>query len=130
MKFDSLEDYFCDYLFPLAIEIGMTSEEFWKDDPRLFSSYMKAYEEKRKREYETINYSNWLQGLYNFDGSNKALTSFGYGFLAGKENPNKESYPSKPYDLFGKEKENKIKERQKMRELSQKTLNFWASIKK
>ena len=108
----------------------MTSEEFWKDDPRLFSSYMKSYEDIKKRDMETINYSNWLQGLYNYDGYNKSLTSFGYGFLAGKRNPNKELYPNQPYDLFGNQKDNKIKEKEKMRKLSQKTLNFWASIKK
>lgn len=108
----------------------MTSEEFWKDDPKLFSSYMKAYKRKIEQKAEMINQSSWIQGLYNYDGLYKALSGFGYSFLAGKANPNKEGYPSKPYDLFGKEENNKIKEKQRMRELSQKTLNFWASIKK
>ena len=108
----------------------MTSEEFWKDDPKLFSSYQKAYIEKTKKKYEEINHSNWLQGLYIYDGLEKSLKDFGYGFLAGKENPNRECYPSEPYDLFGNKKENKIKERERVRKENQKNLNFWARLKK
>lgn len=111
----------------------MTSEEFWKDDPKLFSSYQKSYIEKKKREYETINMSSWLQGLYIYDGLEKSLKDFGYGFIAGKQNPNREIYPQEPYDLF-KNKEtkdlDKIKEREKVRKENQKNLNFWARIKK
>lgn len=108
----------------------MTSEEFWKDDPRLFSSYQNAYIEKMKRENESKNYSNWLQGLYIYDGLEKSLTDFGYSFISGKQNPNREIYPSEPYDLFGKEKENKVKKREQLRKENQKNLNFWARIKK
>lgn len=108
----------------------MTSEEFWKDDPKLFSSYQKAYEEKIKREYETINHSNWLQGLYIYDGLEKSLKDFGYGFLAGKTDPNRQTYPEKPYDLFGNQANKKVEEREKVRKQSQKNLNFWARLKK
>lgn len=108
----------------------MTSEEFWKDDPKLFSSYQKAYIEKEKRNNERNNMSSWLQGLYIFDGFNKSLTSFGYGFLAGKENPNKESYPNEPYDLTGEKKNKKIQEKEKVQKQNQQNLNFWARIKR
>lgn len=104
----------------------MTSEEFWKDDPRLFSSYQTAYINDKKREIEERNYSNWLQGMYIYDGLTKSLTSFGYGFLAGKRNPNDSSYPNKPYDLSGKTKLDKKKEKAKE---NQANLNFWARIK-
>lgn len=108
----------------------MTSEEFWKDDPKLFSSYMKAYETKEKRQAEIENYSNWLQGLYTYDALQISFTDFGYGFLAGKKNPNRDTYPDKPFDLFGKENENKVKEKEKVRKENQKNLNFWARLKK
>lgn len=108
----------------------MTSEEFWRDDPKLFSSYQKAYMEREKRNSEKINYSNWLQGLYVYDGLEKSLTDFGYGFLAGKQNPHREIYPNQPYDLFGTQKQEKVHERAKVRKESQKNLNFWARIKK
>lgn len=108
----------------------MTSEEFWRDDPKLFSSYQNAYMKKKERENETINYSNWLQGLYIYDALEKSLQDFGYGFIAGKQNSNKELYPNEPYDLFGKKNKNKVDEREKVRKQSQKNLNFWARIKK
>lgn len=108
----------------------MTSEEFWKEDPKLFSSYQKAYMEKQKRENEQQNYSNWLQGLYIYDGLQKSLTDFGYGFLAGKRNENRETYPERPYDLFGNKKKKQIEAKELARKRNQQNLNFWATIKK
>lgn len=108
----------------------MTSEEFWRDDPKLFSSYQSAYLNKTKRENEKINYSNWLQGLYNYDGFEKSLVDFGYGFLAGKKNPNKETYPNQPYDLFGEQKNKEKLQREKVKKQNQNNLNFWARIKR
>ena len=108
----------------------MTSEEFWKDNPRLFSSYQKAYIEKKQRENTLINYSNWLEGLYIYDGLKKSLTDFGYSFLVGKRNPNQEKYPSEPYDLFGEKEKKKLQEKRLVQKKSQDSLNFWARIKK
>lgn len=108
----------------------MTSEEFWKDDPKLFYSYQKAYVEKTKKENILINYSKWLQGLYIHDALKKDLTDYGYAFVAGKKNPNKETYPNEPYDLFG-DKEKRDSEKKKMEQKkNQEYLNFWATIKK
>lgn len=108
----------------------MSSEEFWKDDPKLFSSYLKAYQTIEKRKAEKINYSNWLQGLYIYDGLKKSLKDFGYAFIAGKNDPDFQTYPNKPYDLFGKEENGKVKEREKVKNQNQKNLNFWARLKK
>ena len=108
----------------------MTSEEFWKDDPKLFSSYQKAYIEKTKKENKLINYSKWLQGLYIYDGFKKGLTDFGFAFISGKKNPNQEAYPSEPYDLFGDKKEKDIEKKKIEQRKNQEYLNFWATIKK
>ncbi len=108
----------------------MTSEEFWKDDPKLFSSYQKAYIEKQKRNNTLINHSNWLQGLYIYDGFKKSLEDFGFAFISGKHNPNKRTYPSEPYDLFGEKEEKKIEQKEKLQKQSQENLNFWATLKK
>ena len=108
----------------------MTSEEFWKDDPKLFSSYQKAYIEKTKRNNTIINYSNWLQGLYIYDAFKKSLVDFGYSFIAGKKNPNKETYPSEPYDLFGEKEEKNLEKKKMEQRKNQEYLNFWATIKK
>lgn len=107
----------------------MTSEEFWRDDPKLFSSYMKSYIENKKREAEMINHTNWLQGLYIYDGLKKSLNDLAFN-VWGKENPEKETYPEKPYDFSKKSGNDIVKEREKVRKKSQKNLNFWARIKK
>lgn len=108
----------------------MTSEEFWKDDPKLFSSYQKAYIEKAKRENKLINQSSWLQGLYIYDGMRKSLRDFGYAFIAGKKNAEKDFYPTEPYDLFGEKEEKELEKRKMEQKKSQEYLNFWATIKK
>lgn len=108
----------------------MTSEEFWKDDPKLFSSYEKAYVDKVKRNNQVTNFSNWLQGLYIYDGFRKSLRDFGYSFVAGKRNPDKESYPSEPYDIFEEKEEKKAKEKKEAQRRNQESLTFWATFKK
>lgn len=107
----------------------MTSEEFWRDDPKLFSSYRKAYIEKEKRNFEIINQSSWIQGLYIYDGLKKSLIDLSYN-VWGKTNPQSESYLSEPIDLNGTKEKKKVKERERVRKESQKNLNFWARIKK
>lgn len=107
----------------------MTSEEFWRDDPKLFSSYQKAYVEKIKKRNEEINRSNWLQGLYIYDGLKKTFNDFGYNFW-GKQNPHHETYPVEPYDLYGKKEKNDMREREKIKKQNQNNLIYWASIKK
>ena len=50
IEYDNLLDYFQFYLFPQALNAGMTPEQFWEDDPELFYSYMDAYEMRKKNE--------------------------------------------------------------------------------
>ena len=39
----------------MALEFGMTSQEFWYDEPELFDSYYKFYKERIKRQ----DYEEW-----------------------------------------------------------------------
>ena len=76
-------------MFVQALVVGMTYDQFWYDDPRLFFLYIEAYELKQKNEVRSeehkINTLAWLQGVYVV----KAL-----GCTFGKS-----EYPSKPIDL-------------------------------
>lgn len=47
-------------MLPYALRCGMTTEEFWKGEPRVFISYIKKYE----HELDDMNYQSWLIGLY------------------------------------------------------------------
>lgn len=51
------------FLFPDAILYGMTSNEFWNEDPELFWSYRLFYEQKEKNE----DFKQWKQGYYIFN---------------------------------------------------------------
>jgi hypothetical protein len=53
---------------PLALQYGMTKEEFWYGDIELFSVYQKAY-------YIKVSYESWLFGLRNFEAYSKALSN-------------------------------------------------------
>lgn len=91
-------DYFNYYLLPLAINIGMTPEQFWFEDPCLFWSYWDAYEMRKKEEYRE-------QNIYAYNLSS-------YIYLAIKDslqfikNP-KKIFPQKPFELSFDKKENK-----------------------
>lgn len=53
-------------MLPLAIQYGMTPEQFWHEDTELFVAYYKAY---RRKVDETV----YLQGYYTYLGMSLAL---------------------------------------------------------
>lgn len=57
------------FLFPDAISYGMTSNEFWNEDPELFWSYRIFFEEKEKHK----DYEQWKQGYYIFNAIDISL---------------------------------------------------------
>lgn len=56
-------------LFPSAIMFGMSSIEFWEDEPQLYwayrFSYIKKLEMEQQLETEKMQRSCWLQGAMN-----------------------------------------------------------------
>lgn len=92
---------FCDFcnnlikqieeLFPYALSIGMTYDQYWNDDVELIDVYMK------KREYDFIrkNQEFHLQGQYICLAVMEAL----------KSNKNDKVYPDKPFELSFNKKE-------------------------
>ena len=57
-------DYFNFHLFPLAIKVGMTPEQFWEQDPQLFWVYLGAYNQKQREQAEIDNANAFNQGYY------------------------------------------------------------------
>ena len=51
-------------MFVQALLIGMTHDQFWYGEPRLFFVYLRAYEEKTKNDMDRIDYTSWLVGAY------------------------------------------------------------------
>ncbi len=75
---------------------GMTSEQFWYDDPDLYYIYQSAYIEKNKM----VDYNAWLQGRYILDALSQVLQF---------KNP-KQIFPDQPYHLLKTYSPKQIKE--------------------
>lgn len=95
IEYDNLLDYFNFYLFPLALTLGMTYEQFWNDDPDLFYSYLEAYNMKIKNQMIYDNQMAYIQAQYNLMALQQVLQF--------SKNP-KKIFPRKPFDLFGDNK--------------------------
>ena len=103
---------------------GMSSKEFWEDDPQLYWAYRTFYLQKIKSDTESMNYQAWLQGSYTCIAVSVALNN--------AFSKKKIEYPSKP---LGKD-ENKPKtelqeelEQIKDKDVRQQTeFNYWARL--
>lgn len=88
----------------MALEFGMTSQEFWEGRPELIESYYLYYKERIKRN----DYEQWKQGIYFSNAINVALYN-----AFKKQNQKAETYIKEPLltNTF-KTKEELEKERQ------------------
>lgn len=103
---------------------GMTSEEFWEDDPQLYWSYrisfMKKLELEQKQTMEYIKYSSWLNGNMNCMAHSISL---GNSFSKGS----KKEFPE--YEKVFKtndNKETKKMTKEEMKEIAVSMNNAWA----
>lgn len=122
----SYTEFYLNVLFPSAIMFGMTSEQFWEDDPQLYWSYQIFYKRKLELEQqqtlEYIKYSSWLNGNMNFTAHSLSLAN---SLGKGKKN----EFPD--YNKIFKENEKK-EEKQKLltkQEINikvQEEFNAWA----
>lgn len=94
-------------VLPLALQYGMSVEDFWHKDKRLFNAYQKSY-------YTGLHEKSWLDGLY----FNVALCNLA-GNIFAKKGAKALEYPQKPYNPFEKKPEKITKENleDKFREL-------------
>ena len=111
-------------LFPSAIMFGMSSKEFWEDDPQLYWSYRTFYLKKMQQDSDLLYYESWLYGSYThlavFLALNNAFSK------------KKEKYPEKPFRLdINKEKtelEEKLKKEPDKDIRQQMEFNYWARL--
>lgn len=58
---------------------GMSSKEFWEDDPQLYwayrTFYLKKQEMEQKEKMEYIKYNSWLEGNMNCMATSIALNN-------------------------------------------------------
>lgn len=93
-------------MLTMAIEYGMTPNEFWNDDIQLIYIYQKAYINRLHRETH-------LQGLYN-----ELAFSVVIGKAFSKKENNKITYPKEDvYNPFKQEKK-KVEQKQQTQQMS------------
>ena len=101
----SITDYFYKCL-PYYLSIGMTWDNFWKDDVLM----AKVFREKDKIERQRKNNELWLQGLYFYS----ALSSVAPALIPFNKHPKIEPYLEEPMALTKEEQEER--ERKKAQE--------------
>ena len=82
-------------MLPRYLAMGMTSDEYYKQDCELVIAYRKA--EKMKREKE--NADMWLQGLYVY----QAVSRVAPLLIPFNKNPKAEPYLKEPIPMFEEE---------------------------
>ena len=93
---------------PFFISIGMTYEQFWRDDVTMTKMYLKAYEIRQKNEIEIDQWNIWKQGMYIYEALcdvSPVLHAF------SKKGTKPLPYPKVPYGM--EEYEEKLKEKKK-----------------
>lgn len=53
---------------------GMSSEEFWEEDPQLYWAYRTFYLKQKEQELEYMRHNCWLQGELNYVAFRIALS--------------------------------------------------------
>lgn len=99
---------------------GMSSKEFWEDDPQLYWAYQTFYLEKQKQDFDRNNQYMWLQGMYIYEGVSVALHN-----LFSKTN---KTYTSKPYDLGIKQSQEEKPKTENIDEKVMKINNSWSRL--
>ena len=54
---------------------GMSSKEFWEDDPQLYWSYRTFYLKQREVANEDLKYETWLKGSINMMATSNAINN-------------------------------------------------------
>lgn len=97
---------------------GMSSEDFWENDPKLYWAYRTFYLEKIKVDAEQEKYMCWLQGSMTYMAVSIALSN---AFSKQKTN-----YPSYE-EMFGKDvKDDKPLTKEEIDRRAMEEYNAWA----
>lgn len=101
--------------FPYYLSMGMTYDQFWRDDPEIVKYYRKAQSLRNERE----NYNFWLQGSYIYNALlcvSPILQAF------AKKGTKPKPYLSEPYKI------EKAKEEEQQFDSKNKGLQFMSKF--
>lgn len=98
---------------------GMSSEEFWEDDPKLYWAYRTFYLKQKEQQFEEMRYNAWLNGSMDYMAVAYALNN--------SFNKEKVKYPT--YDELMAEVEKKQNDKLTNKDkniIAQEEYNYWA----
>lgn len=133
-EISSYTEFYYNELFPSAIMFGMSSTEFWEEEPQLYWAYrfsfIKKEETEAKKQSEQLKLGVWLNGIAtNLATTVSLANSFGKG---GKTFPSYDEF----FNKDNQENNSPLKEElnrqldgvEKGEERGQIEFNFWARI--
>ena len=94
---------------------GMSSTEFWEEDPQLYRTF---YLKKKETDYEEMRYSAWLNGSMDYMGVSLSLSN-----AFGKQRQN---YPNYEELVKGEKEEHKELTKEDVGKIAQEQFNAWA----
>ena len=101
---------------------GMSSKEFWEDEPQLYWSYRTFYYKKTEIEGEKLDYESWLKGYYFYIAVSVALNN---AFSKKKAEYPKEPISSKT-NVAKTELQEKMEQEKDKDVRQQIEYNYWA----
>lgn len=96
-------------MLPLALTFGMSTVEFWEEEPDLLWAYRKSYMERKKQEADTINFQCWLAGAYIYQAFSVVLAN-----AFAKKGSTPQKYIEKPFEINMSAEERKRAQREKI----------------
>ncbi len=81
------------------MSIGMSYADYWEGENCLPNFYLRAYNERKRREMEDQNFAAWLNGLYAANAFGTVLSN-----AFAKNGSPRNEYPEKPFEIFPHEK--------------------------
>jgi hypothetical protein len=115
---------------PFYISLGMSYEQFWYGDPTMTKYYLKAYQQKEKREAEKAKWIMWEQGLYIYE----AICDVSPILRAFSKSTKPLPYPKEPWglDKSQEEKDKELQEKKKELDMYRQQIFFqnWAKAQK
>lgn len=97
---------------PVFMVMGMSYDQFWRDDPTIAKMYLRYNKMKKKNEAITKKWDMWEQGAYVYEALNNVAPILRPFSKATKPLP----YPEKPYGIDYLEKDEEQIKKDKLQE--------------
>ena len=105
-------------LCPIFMNMGMTYNQFWEEDPTIARTYLEAFKIKQRNEIKSKEWEIWKQGGYVYEALVDVAPILHAFSKAKKPLP----YPEKPYGIDELDKDEEKTKEQKQQEVENERL--------